>query len=74
MATFAVGDVEIFGGVLKAEGVVVDKDNNVYGGGRTEFSTRLIQRARWRNYALYLRDRFQMASRWIATATLSIAI
>ena len=35
MATFAVGDVEIFGrGVLKAEGVVVDKDNNVYGGGR----------------------------------------
>src|SRR5271170_5708108 len=35
MTTFAVSDVEIFGrGVLKAEGVVVDKDNNVYGGGR----------------------------------------
>jgi len=35
MATFAVSDVEILGrGVQKAEGVVVDKDNNVYGGGR----------------------------------------
>jgi gluconolactonase len=35
MATIPVSDVEIFGrGVLKAEGVVVDKDNNVYGGGR----------------------------------------
>jgi len=35
MATFAVSDVEIFGrGVLKAEGVVVDKDHNVFGGGR----------------------------------------
>ena len=35
MATFAVSDVEILGrGVQKAEGVVVDKDNNVFGGGR----------------------------------------
>src|ERR1700722_15397941 len=35
MATFPVSAVEVFGrGVLKAEGVVVDKDNNVYGGGR----------------------------------------
>jgi len=35
MATFSVDSVEIFGrGVLKAEGVVVDKENNVYGGGR----------------------------------------
>lgn len=35
MATFSVDMVQIFGrGVLKAEGVVVDKDNNVYGGGR----------------------------------------
>jgi gluconolactonase len=35
MATFAVSDVEILGrGVQKAEGVVVDKENNVYGGGR----------------------------------------
>jgi gluconolactonase len=35
MATISVGEVEIFGrGVLKAEGVVVDKENNVYGGGR----------------------------------------
>ena len=35
MATFPVDMVQIFGrGVLKAEGVVVDKDNNVYGGGR----------------------------------------
>jgi gluconolactonase len=35
MATFPVNAVEVFGrGVLKAEGVVVDKDNNVYGGGR----------------------------------------
>ncbi|MGA2410194.1 MAG: SMP-30/gluconolactonase/LRE family protein [Candidatus Binataceae bacterium] len=35
MATFSVDSVEIFGrGVLKAEGVVIDKDNNVYGGGR----------------------------------------
>lgn len=35
MATFPVDKVEVFGrGVLKAEGVVVDKDNNVYGGGR----------------------------------------
>jgi gluconolactonase len=35
MATFPVEMVQIFGrGVLKAEGVVVDKDNNVYGGGR----------------------------------------
>src|SRR5258708_39997604 len=35
MARFPVSAVEVFGrGVLKAEGVVVDKDNNVYGGGR----------------------------------------
>ncbi len=35
MATLPVDTVQIFGrGVLKAEGVVVDKDNNVYGGGR----------------------------------------
>jgi gluconolactonase len=35
MATFSVDAVEIFGrGVLKSEGVVVDKENNVYGGGR----------------------------------------
>ena len=35
MATFAVDQVEIFGkGVLQAEGVVVDKEGNVYGGGR----------------------------------------
>ncbi|MGH8010863.1 MAG: SMP-30/gluconolactonase/LRE family protein [Terriglobia bacterium] len=35
MVTFSVAAVEIFGrGVLKAEGVVVDKDNCVYGGGR----------------------------------------
>lgn len=35
MATIPVSAIEIFGrGVLKAEGVVVDRDNNVYGGGR----------------------------------------
>ncbi|MBV8775424.1 MAG: hypothetical protein JO166_24285, partial [Deltaproteobacteria bacterium] len=35
MATYSLDQVEIFGrGVLKAEGVVIDKDNNVYGGGR----------------------------------------
>src|SRR5438270_6462897 len=35
MATYSVADVEIFGrGVLKAEGVVIDKENNVFGGGR----------------------------------------
>ena len=35
MATIPVSAVEVFGrGVLKAEGVVVDKENNVYGGGR----------------------------------------
>jgi len=35
MATYSVDQVEIFGtGVLKAEGVVIDKENNVYGGGR----------------------------------------
>jgi gluconolactonase len=35
MATFSVDAVEIFGrGVLKSEGVVIDKENNVYGGGR----------------------------------------
>ena len=35
MATYSVDAVEIFGrGVLKSEGVVVDKENNVYGGGR----------------------------------------
>ncbi|MGO9267256.1 MAG: hypothetical protein ACLQBA_20670 [Candidatus Binataceae bacterium] len=35
MATYSVDSVEIFGrGVLKSEGVVVDKENNVYGGGR----------------------------------------
>src|SRR5580704_17851897 len=35
MATIPVSSVEVFGrGVLKAEGVVVDKENNVYGGGR----------------------------------------
>ena len=35
MATLTVDAVEIFGkGVLKSEGVVVDKENNVYGGGR----------------------------------------
>jgi gluconolactonase len=35
MHTYPVDAVEIFGqGVLKSEGVVVDKENNVYGGGR----------------------------------------
>ena len=35
MPTFPVKAIEVFGrGVLKAEGVVVDKDNCVYGGGR----------------------------------------
>jgi gluconolactonase len=35
MATFSVDAVEIFGkGVLKSEGVVIDKQNNVFGGGR----------------------------------------
>jgi gluconolactonase len=35
MATYALDAVEIFGkGALKAEGVVIDKDGNVYGGGR----------------------------------------
>jgi sugar lactone lactonase YvrE len=35
MTTYAVDAVEIFGrGVLKSEGVVLDKENNVYGGGR----------------------------------------
>ncbi len=35
MATFPVDQVQIFGqGVLQAEGVVIDKDGNVYGGGR----------------------------------------
>ena len=35
MAKIPVSAVEVFGhGVSKAEGVVVDKDNNVYGGGR----------------------------------------
>lgn len=35
MATYSVDAVEIFGrGVLKSEGVVVDKESNVYGGGR----------------------------------------
>lgn len=35
MATYSVDQVEIFGqGVLQAEGVVIDKDGYVYGGGR----------------------------------------
>lgn len=35
MATLPTDSVQIFGrGVLKSEGVVVDKENNVYGGGR----------------------------------------
>src|SRR5450755_1108187 len=35
MATIPVSAVEVFGrGVMKAEGVVLDKENNVYGGGR----------------------------------------
>jgi len=35
MATYSVDAVEIFGqGVLKAEGVVIDKEGSVYGGGR----------------------------------------
>jgi gluconolactonase len=35
MATYSVDAVEVFGrGVLKSEGVVVDKDNYIYGGGR----------------------------------------
>jgi gluconolactonase len=35
MATYSLDAVEIFGkGVLKSEGVAVDKDNYVYGGGR----------------------------------------
>jgi len=35
MATYSVDQIEVFGrGVLKAEGVVIDKSNNVYGGGR----------------------------------------
>ena len=39
MATYSVEQVEAFGkGVLKSEGVVVDKDHNVYGGGRNGHS------------------------------------
>ena len=35
MATIPLSDVEVFGkGALQAEGVVIDKDNFVYGGGR----------------------------------------
>ena len=35
MATFSVDQVDVFGkGVLQAEGVVVDKEDNVFGGGR----------------------------------------
>ncbi len=35
MATLAIDTVEIFGtGVLEAEGVVIDKDGNAWGGGR----------------------------------------
>ena len=35
MATFSVDQVDVFGkGVLQAEGVVVDKEGNVFGGGR----------------------------------------
>jgi gluconolactonase len=35
MPTFTVEQIEVFGrGVLKAEGVVIDKQNNVFGGGR----------------------------------------
>jgi gluconolactonase len=35
MRTYSVDDLETFGrGVLKSEGVVVDKDNNLFGGGR----------------------------------------
>ena len=35
MAAYALEQVEIVGqGVLKSEGVVVDKEGNVYGGGR----------------------------------------
>jgi len=35
MATYALDTVEIFGkGVFKSEGVVIDKEGNVYGGGR----------------------------------------
>jgi len=35
MPTFTVEQLEVFGrGVLKAEGVVIDKENNVFGGGR----------------------------------------
>jgi len=35
MATYALQAVEIFGkGVMQAEGVVIDKEGNVYGGGR----------------------------------------
>src|SRR5712691_10694175 len=35
MATYSIDAVEIFGqGVLKAEGVVIDKEGNAYGGGR----------------------------------------
>jgi gluconolactonase len=35
MTTLSVQEIEVFGrGVLKAEGVVIDKHNNVYGGGR----------------------------------------
>jgi gluconolactonase len=35
MPTFTIQQIEVFGrGVLKAEGVVIDKQNNVFGGGR----------------------------------------
>lgn len=35
MATYSIDAIEIFGkGVLQAEGVVIDKEGNVYGGGR----------------------------------------
>ena len=47
MATYSVNAVEVFGrGVLKSEGVVVDKENDVSGGGRNAIMYKSAQTAR----------------------------
>ena len=62
MATFSVEQIEVFGrGVLKAEGVVIDKENNVHGGGRNGIIYKVTPAGRSPNWSPCRQGRSLMA-------------
>jgi hypothetical protein len=75
MATYSVDAVEVFGrGVLKSEGVVVDKENNVFGGGRNGVMYKVSPDGKVTSFARCPKVPYPTGLRWIARVTSSIAI